>query len=130
MAGALLLAAPLLSGCVGGADASESTRLVIKHSSFSERHLTFERGETVTFVVVNRDPIDHELIVGPRDVQDHHEEGRKRRHHGEVPGEISVPAGEVAETTYTFERAGTLYFACHLPGHFAYGMHGDITVTP
>ena len=34
-----------------------------------------------------------------------------------------------ARQTYTFARAGgTLQFGCHLPGHWAYGMKGEIRV--
>ena len=35
-----------------------------------------------------------------------------------------------AETTYTFPTSAVphLQFACHLPGHYAYGMHGTIVI--
>jgi len=79
--------------------------------------------------VRNQDPIAHELIVGDKRVQRIHELGTER-HHGAKPGEISVPAGATSTTTYTFDRPGRLYFACHLPGHYAYGMRGTIDVLP
>jgi uncharacterized cupredoxin-like copper-binding protein len=43
---------------------------------------------------------------------------------------VSVPAETTAETTYTFPTAPGqhLQFACHLPGHYAYGMHGSIVI--
>ena len=28
----------------------------------------------------------------------------------------------------TFPSAGNLLFGCHLPGHYAYGMHGVIAI--
>jgi uncharacterized cupredoxin-like copper-binding protein len=31
-------------------------------------------------------------------------------------------------TFYRFTQPGPLMYACHLPGHFAYGMHGTIDV--
>ena len=80
----------------------------------------------------NTDPIDHEFILGPAAVQARHEQGRQRQHHGDVPGERSVPAGREAATTYAFPvlpEGGTLEFACHLPGHYAYGMHGTVRVS-
>jgi uncharacterized cupredoxin-like copper-binding protein len=43
---------------------------------------------------------------------------------------VSVGPGGVAATTYTFGEAGEVEYACHLPGHYAYGMHGTITVVP
>jgi uncharacterized cupredoxin-like copper-binding protein len=56
-----------------------------------------------------------------------HERGTEAVHPPR-PGEVSVPAGTTATTTYTFEAPGDLTFACHLPGHFAYGMQGTVSV--
>jgi len=61
-------------------------------------------------------------------VQDYHEQGTEAHHAGR-PGETSVAPGATAETAYTFISRGTLLFGCHLPGHWAYGMRGTITVT-
>ena len=112
------------------APASGSERVVqidIQHSAFEPGRLSFERGETVRFVVNNDDPIDHEFIIGDDAVQDLHEKGTEA-HHGAKPGEISIAAGDSAETTYTFDEAGELIFGCHLPNHYDYGMRGTITV--
>jgi uncharacterized cupredoxin-like copper-binding protein len=126
-----LLSLPALAACFTGAEAGERTVGVdIHHSSFAPTELTVERGTTVRFVIHNDDPIDHEFILGNKKVQDRHEVGRQKHHHGKVPGEVSVPAGTTRSTTYTFTRTGTLIFGCHLPGHFAYGMRGEVTVTP
>jgi uncharacterized cupredoxin-like copper-binding protein len=43
-------------------------------------------------------------------------------------GEVSLAPGAEAETTYVFGTPGRLAFACHLPGHWAYGMHSTIDV--
>jgi uncharacterized cupredoxin-like copper-binding protein len=40
-----------------------------------------------------------------------------------------VAAGALATTTFTFTTPGTTEFACHVPGHYAYGMRGVVTVT-
>ena len=103
-------------------------RLTAFHSHWSLAHLDVARGMTVRFVVRNTDPIDHELIVGDAGVQERHEKGTEAKH-GLRPGEITVPAGTTAVTELTFDRAGPFFFGCHLPGHWAYGMHGSITVT-
>lgn len=126
----IALAALVLGLGVACAPASGSERVVrigIEHSSFDPAALEFERGETVTFVVTNTDPIDHELIIGDEEVQEVHEKGTEA-HHGAKPGEVSIAAGETAETTYTFDRAGELIFGCHLPNHYDYGMRGSIKV--
>ena len=84
---------------------------------------------TGRFVVQNTDPIDHEFIVGDQQVQDIHEAGTEA-YHPPRPGEITVPAGTTMTTTYTFpSKPGSLIFACHLPGHYAYGMRGFIAIT-
>jgi uncharacterized cupredoxin-like copper-binding protein len=100
----------------------------LRFSRFVPDSFEFPAGTTVTFVVENRDPIDHEFLIGDAEVQDAHEEGTEP-HHGAKPGEISVPAGETRTTTYTFEEPGKLLIGCHLPTHWDYGMRGEITVT-
>jgi len=108
-----------------------TVRITIHYSSFDPDGLAVEPGETVRFVIVNTDPIDHEFILGDPAVQRRHEQGRDRHHHGDVPGERSVAAGQEAATTYSFPLTldgQTLEFACHLPGHYAYGMHGTARI--
>ena len=112
----------------GGGGGARTVTLDVRYSRFEPATVRVARGTTVRFVVRNGDPIDHELIVGPPDVQDRHEEGTERAHHGDVPGEVSVPAGATAETTYRFDRPSRVTFACHLPGHLAYGMSGVVIV--
>jgi uncharacterized cupredoxin-like copper-binding protein len=50
--------------------------------------------------------------------------------HPPVPGEVSVGPGEIGETFYRFDKPGRYLFACHLPGHFAFGMKGWVIVDP
>lgn len=102
--------------------------LTAHYSRYTPKVIRVRPGTVVRFVVRNRDPIDHELIVGPPEVHRIHEVGRQAHHHGDVPGEVSVPAGGVATTTYTFTGRGDTVFACHLPGHYAYGMRGLVRV--
>jgi uncharacterized cupredoxin-like copper-binding protein len=100
----------------------------IRFSRFNPDHFEFPVGSSVKFVVINKDPIDHELIIGNEHVQQVHEEGTEA-HHGGRPGEISIPAGGTRSTTYTFDEPGPLLMGCHLPGHYDFGMRGDIDVT-
>jgi uncharacterized cupredoxin-like copper-binding protein len=126
-AGAGLLGASATTGRGGGGGGAVEVAISVHHSHFEPSAVHVRRGTTVRFVVHNTDPIDHELIVGPAAVQDRHEHGTEA-HHGDVDGEISVPAGAVRVTTYRFGSAGSVPFACHLPGHWAYGMSGVVTV--
>jgi uncharacterized cupredoxin-like copper-binding protein len=116
------------AGCSSDPGASERTITIeIEHSEFVPERLEVEAGETVTFVVRNGDPIDHEFILGDEAIQLVHEKGTEK-HHGARPGEISIPAGETRETTYTFEEPGELIYGCHIFGHYDYGMRGAVEV--
>ena len=102
--------------------------IMIHFSRFDPDSLAAAPGETVRFVIRNSDPIDHEFILGDDSVQRIHERGTEAVHPPK-PGEVSVPPGTTVETTYTFGQPGPLTFACHLPGHLAYGMSGTVTVS-
>ena len=125
----VLLAIAALASPVSGTIPlrTRTVEITIRHSRFSVAHLDVAKSERVRFVVRNEDPIDHELIVGAMDVQLRHESGREA-HHGARDGEISVPLFRTASTAYTFDEPGDLWFACHLPGHWTYGMQGTIAV--
>lgn len=101
----------------------------IENSRFDLEPLRVQEGTLVEFVVTNDDPIDHELVVGDDEVHARHANGSERRH-PPVPGEVSVAPGDRALTFYEFTDAGTIVYACHLPGHVAYGMQGTIEVIP
>jgi len=131
---ALCGAATLVVVRAAGSRAGGGERTVVvtmRHSHFEPAAVRVEPGERVRFVLRNTDPIDHEFILGDDGVQRRHEQGREREHHGEVPGERSVRAGQEAVTTYAFPASldgRALEFACHLPGHYAYGMRGKVRV--
>jgi plastocyanin len=137
------LAALAAAGCGGAAEGRPglggepevlgpepvTVELDVEHSLFSPTDLRVVAGTEVRFVVVNGDPIGHELIVGPPDVHARHESGTHAGH-PPVPGEVSVDPNAEAETTYRFDEPGTVEFACHLPRHYDHGMHGEIEVVP
>jgi uncharacterized cupredoxin-like copper-binding protein len=99
----------------------------IDHSHFETAPIRVRPHTEVRFVVVNHDPIGHELIVGGPDVQARHANGHEA-YHPPKPGEVSVPALGSASTTYFFHEPGPVEYACHLPGHYQYGMHGIVEV--
>jgi uncharacterized cupredoxin-like copper-binding protein len=127
-----LLATVLLAtsaGCARSASGGEHERTIvvtIHFSHFDPSHIEVSPGETVRFVVRNADPIPHEFIVGDEAVQRIHEEGTEA-YHAPRPGEFSIPPGSTRTTVYTFGPRDLL-FGCHLPGHYAYGMRGSISV--
>lgn len=126
LAVALLALAAAACTRAEAAPAERTVHVRIHYSAFSRGHLDVEPGQTVRFVITNTDPIDHEFIVGDERVQIAHELGTEA-YHPPRPGEVTIRAGETVETTYTFGERDLL-FGCHLPGHYAYGMRGTITV--
>lgn len=111
------------------APAVRTIAVAIHYSHFSPALVSIPAGTTVRFVIRNTDPIDHEFIVGDPALQHQEEVGTDTVHDGDVPGRVSVPAGTTRSTTVVIPRAGPLLFACHLPGHYAYGMYGTIRIT-
>jgi uncharacterized cupredoxin-like copper-binding protein len=106
-----------------------TVELRVEHSLFEHTELRVVEGTRLRFVVDNNDPINHELIVGGPDVHARHARGTEPRHPS-IPGEVSVGPNEVGVTTLRFDEPGRYEFACHLPGHYEYGMHGVVEVVP
>jgi len=122
---ALLLLASFVAACT---ERTGSIEISIRRSAFEPAAISVEAGSTVTFRIRNDDPIAHEFILGTSAEQAAHEEGTEETHDG-APGAASLEPDETAVVTYTFARAGDLEYACHLPGHYAYGMRGTVTVS-
>jgi uncharacterized cupredoxin-like copper-binding protein len=116
-------AALVLALLGAGGEASQTVVLTARHSRFEPAVVPVRPDTTIRIVVRNVDPIDHELIVGDDEVHARHETGTEP-HHGAVPGEVTVPVGATASTTFRTPASGDVVFGCHLPGHWAYGMQG------
>jgi uncharacterized cupredoxin-like copper-binding protein len=106
-----------------GATGTPEYTIDIRYSHFDQSELSVPVGVPVTVVLRNRDPIDHEWILGDEAVHVRHRTGTEPVH-GSRPTEVTVPAGETRRTTIVLGEAGTLQYICHLPGHEAYGMVG------
>lgn len=129
LAGALLAGGTTFALSSGGGEEGMPTiTLTARLSKFNPDRIAVERGTTVRFVVRNEDPIGHEIIIGGPEVHQRHEKGTEA-YHPPIPGEASVAAYEEVETTFTFDEPGVVQFGCHLPGHWTYGMHGEIEVS-
>jgi len=125
---AIVRAGPSTASRMGALGPGEVTvRIDIDRSRFSTDRIRVLPHTEVRFIVVNHDPIGHELIVGGPDVHARHANGHEA-YHPPVPGEVSVPADGRASTTYSFHGIGPVEYACHLPGHYQYGMHGVVEV--
>lgn len=97
---------------------------------FTPARIVVRRGETIHFVVHNRGQLRHEMVLGRLAELKAHAELMQRfpdMEHQE-PNMVSVAAGEKAEFRWRFSRAGTVDFACLVPGHYEAGMRGRLTV--
>ena len=104
-----------------------TVRIRIHRSHFAPSRIRVHPHTTVQFVVVNRDPIGHEFIIGDAEVHARHENGHEASH-PPVPGEVSIPPLSTGTTAFELHEPGVVEFACHLPGHFQYGMVGEVVV--
>ena len=104
-----------------------TVRIDAEYSRFVPDSLRVEVGTEVRFVLMNGDPINHELIIGPESVHRRHEEGTEATHTPK-PGELSVGPDEQGVTSYVFDEPGTVEMACHLPRHYEDGMRGEVEV--
>ena len=129
LAGGHALAGPSNATSAPIGPGAVTVTITIEHSHFSPDRLSVRPGTTVRFVIVNRDPIGHEFIVGDAELHRRHEAGTEPVHPPR-PGEVSIAAETTAETTFGFDGSGAdaVVYACHLPGHFRYGMAGEVAI--
>lgn len=97
---------------------------------FTPSAITVKRGETIRFVVKNSGKIPHEMVLGSeKELEDHYEAMKK---HPEMEhaddNMVTVQPGKTGEIIWQFTKAGTVSFACLLPGHYEAGMKGEIKV--
>jgi uncharacterized cupredoxin-like copper-binding protein len=99
--------------------------------AFDPGSLDVKVGETVEFVVTNDGAIDHEFVLGNAAFQAAHETEMAGMG-GTMPtderGAVSVAPGATKRVIWRFTKPGSLLYGCHVAGHYAAGMVGDITV--
>lgn len=86
--------------------------------------------ETVRFVVRNEGRILHEMVIGTKDELERHNQ-LMEQHPGmehDEPYMAHVDPAKSGEIVWRFNRPGTFYFACLVPGHYRRGMVGTIVV--
>ena len=102
---------------------------------FTPGEIEVERGTTIAFVIHNGSAADHEFVIGTEEVQQEHELEMSTGEEvmdemGDKPYAVNIPAGETRTLVYTFDETGTLFYGCHIPGHYPAGMKGTITINP
>jgi uncharacterized cupredoxin-like copper-binding protein len=88
------------------------------------------QGETVRFVIHNPGQVRHEFNLGTEKELLEHLEVMKKfpdMEHDE-PSKVTLEPGQQREIVWQFTKAGTVHFACLIPGHYEAGMKGVIRV--
>lgn len=97
---------------------------------FAPDRIRVKAGETIRFFVRNEGEMPHEMVLGTMaELKEHAAMMRAQPHmkHTE-PNMTSVRPGRRGGMVWHFDKAGTVDFACLVPGHFEAGMMGQIEV--
>ncbi|OGU17262.1 MAG: hypothetical protein A2076_00735 [Geobacteraceae bacterium GWC2_53_11] len=97
---------------------------------FTPSTITVKQGETIRFNVRNSGKLQHEMVLGTeKELKEHYEFMKK---HPEMEhaddNMVTVQSGKTGEITWHFTKAGSVSFACLLPGHYEAGMKGTVKV--
>jgi len=118
------------------AEAADADRVIevamLDELSFDPAAIEVAVGETVTFNVTNAGQLPHDFTLGDEETQDEHDaEMAEAGMSGmglDEPNALTLEGGESGELTWTFTAPASILFGCHVPGHYAAGMVGDLTI--
>ena len=117
--------------------AAEVTRTItvnMEDTAYDLKNLTVKDGETIRFIIVNKDETEHEFTLGTADMQaEDREKMAKQSDAGESmqmmePNAVSVGSLETKELIWKFKGPGKIEFDCNVPGHYEAGMRGDVMI--
>ena len=97
---------------------------------YTPSDIRVKKGETIRFVVKNSGKVKHELSLGTQQELLEHLELMKKfpdMEHDD-PNKVTVAPGAQGEIIWQFTKAGTVNFACLMPGHYEAGMKGQVKV--
>jgi len=119
-------------------DASKVTRTIavtMKETDdgdmiFEPSSFNINQGETIRFAIKNAGELEHEFVLDTTEENAEHKAlmAKFPEMEHDDPNAIRLAAGEEGEIIWSFSNAGSLEFACLLPGHYESGMHGDVVV--
>ena len=115
-------------------EAAQVSRVIEVQAADNMRYtpaaITVRRGETVKFVVKNTGKLMHEFVLGNAQSLKEHAETMRRypdMEHDD-PNMVKTAPGGTGTLIWKFTQAGTVEFACLIPGHYEAGMKGHIRV--
>ncbi|SEA57336.1 cupredoxin domain-containing protein [Acidovorax soli] len=97
---------------------------------YTPSNIQVKQGETVRLIVKNVGQAKHELSLGTeKELLEHLEQMKKfpDMEHDE-PSKVTLQPGKRGEIVWQFTKAGTVNFACLMPGHYEAGMKGVVRV--
>lgn len=97
---------------------------------FVPDRIRVKAGETIRFFVRNTGRLRHEMVLGTMSGLRAHAAMMRAQpdmQHADA-NMISVGPGKLGGMVWRFERAGTVHFACLVPGHLEGGMVGRVEV--
>ncbi|MEK6708054.1 MAG: cupredoxin family protein [Pseudomonadota bacterium] len=111
------------------AKVSRTVEITMVDNRFKPAEIEVKQGETVKFVLRNTGKKKHEMMIGSMAQLDKHAKMMKQYPDMEHPDPnmVSVDPGKSGELVWQFTEAGTVDFACPLPGHYK-GMRGKIII--
>jgi uncharacterized cupredoxin-like copper-binding protein len=121
-----------MAGMAGNATKVSRTIPVEMNDSmrFTPGDVNVKAGETVRFLIINKGKVAHEMVIGTAEEIDEHAEMMKK-----MPGmvhkeanQITLAPGQRGGIVWQFAKAGTVTYACLVPGHKEAGMVGTVTV--
>jgi len=97
---------------------------------FSPSIINVQAGETIRFSVKNTGQLQHEFVIGNTDELKAHAQMMRKmpdmRH--QEANQLSLDSGEMGSIIWKFDQAGSVDFACLIPGHWEAGMKGKVRV--
>lgn len=98
---------------------------------FTPDRIAVREGETLRLRVHNAGRLMHEFVIGTPATLDEHAKLMEKfpdMEHDE-PSKLSLAPGKQGEIIWQFTKAGTVNFACLMPGHYEAGMKGAVKVS-
>ena len=131
----IFLSAFILAAC-GGAPASKSSgevQITVDEFKVTSSQTTFQTGVPYHFVIANKGTTPHEVLIMPPATAGMTADQIQALKSSALDGITGddLTAGATKTMDYTFTKAypaGSLEFACHLPGHYEAGMNLPIEV--
>ena len=97
---------------------------------FTPNQISVEAGDTIRFFVKNGGKVPHEMVIGSLDELKSHAAMMKKMpgmQHAES-NMITLQPGQRGGLVWQFTTAGSVDFACLIPGHMEAGMVGKVAV--